>query len=106
MSDSPINPINSVHQVDPGVRAQAELLARTAARTESPGQPEPAAKPATEAPSPANNTAHIALQFRIDNQTNQLTVFVVDRASKRVLRSIPANELYELQAGDLLKLTA
>lgn len=50
--------------------------------------------------------SNVSIHFRLDDQTNDLTVFVVDRKTKRVLRSIPASELHKLQAGDLLKLTA
>jgi uncharacterized FlaG/YvyC family protein len=42
----------------------------------------------------------------VDEETQQLTVFLVDKATRRVIRSIPASELNKLQAGDLLKLTA
>ncbi|MEI7846487.1 MAG: flagellar protein FlaG [Chloroflexota bacterium] len=52
------------------------------------------------------NASNVSLQFRVDDKTKDVTVFVVDRKSKKVLRSIPANELAKLQSGDLLKLTA
>jgi len=52
------------------------------------------------------NLSNVSLQFRVDEKTKDVTVFVVDKDSKRVLRSIPATELAKLQAGDLLKLTA
>jgi uncharacterized FlaG/YvyC family protein len=55
---------------------------------------------------PVRNGAEVSLHFRVDNETRDVTVFVVDRQSKRVLRSIPANELAKLQVGELLKLTA
>jgi uncharacterized FlaG/YvyC family protein len=52
------------------------------------------------------NVSNVSIHFRLDDKTNELTVFVVDRKTKRVLRSIPASELHKLQAGELLKLTA
>jgi uncharacterized FlaG/YvyC family protein len=52
------------------------------------------------------NASNVSLQFRVDDKTKDVTVFVVDRKSKKVLRSIPASELAKLQSGDLLKLTA
>lgn len=52
------------------------------------------------------NASSVSLQFRVDDQTKDVTIFVVDRKSKKVLRSIPASEMAKLQAGDLLKLTA
>jgi hypothetical protein len=50
--------------------------------------------------------SNVSIHFRLDDKTNELTVFVVDRKTKRVIRSIPASELHKLQAGELLKLTA
>jgi hypothetical protein len=48
----------------------------------------------------------VCLKFRVDKDTNAITVFVVDRASDRVLRCIPPDELQKLNAGDLVKLVA
>jgi len=67
-------------------------------------------KPARAAETPSaplvGNSSNVSLQFRVDDKTNDVTVFVVDRQSKKVIRSIPSSELSKLQAGDLLKLTA
>lgn len=52
------------------------------------------------------NPANISIHFEIDELSNDVTVFVIHRASRRVLRSIPASELSKLPAGELLKLTA
>jgi uncharacterized FlaG/YvyC family protein len=41
----------------------------------------------------------------VDAKTKDVTVFVVDRSSKKVLRSIPASELAKLSSGDLVSLT-
>ena len=46
------------------------------------------------------------LKFTVDKKTNDVTVYVVDRASHVVMRSIPPNEVNNLKAGDLLKLLA
>ncbi len=107
MSENSITPIRSVRPLDPGARAQVELASRLSASPRpEPAAPEQAPASAQSTPAQVSNMAEVALQFRIDDQTSKLTVFVVDRTSRRVLRSIPANELYKLQAGDLLKLTA
>ena len=69
--------------------------------------PEKAARPVEATPAAlVGNASNIALQFRVDEKTKDVTVFVVDKASKKVLRSIPASELAKLGAGDLLKMTA
>jgi uncharacterized FlaG/YvyC family protein len=54
----------------------------------------------------ARSLSNVSIHFQVDDETQQLTVFLVDKASRRVIRSIPASELNKLQAGDLLKLTA
>lgn len=53
----------------------------------------------------AGSLANVSIHFRVDDETSNVTVFLVDRKTKKVLRSIPANELQKLQIGDLLKLT-
>ena len=48
----------------------------------------------------------VMLKFRVDDKSKQITVFVVDKTSRRVLRTIPPDEVNKLKAGDLLKLLA
>ena len=48
----------------------------------------------------------VSIHFRVDDKTKDVTVFLVDRKSKKVLRSIPASDLSKLQISDLLKMTA
>ncbi|MEN6436248.1 MAG: flagellar protein FlaG [Anaerolineaceae bacterium] len=48
----------------------------------------------------------VALKFEIDNVTDELTIFVVDKSTKSVLRTIPPEELEKLNAGDLLEIAA
>lgn len=48
----------------------------------------------------------VVLKFMVDKETNDLTVFVVDKVSKRVLRSIPPDELNKLDSGQLLEILA
>jgi uncharacterized FlaG/YvyC family protein len=63
-------------------------------------EPEPV-KTDSETSIEAHNTS---LRFQIDEQ--KMTIYIIDRASKEVLRSIPASEMHKLNAGDLIKLTA
>jgi len=55
---------------------------------------------------PLTSMANISLKFKIDEETRNITVYVIDRESKRVLRSIPPEEMNKLQAGDLVELLA
>ena len=85
-------------QVRPAAQAQkAEVL--TQAEPKSAGVAE-------KATLPVSNGSNVSIHFRVDEKTNDLTVFVVDRKSKKVIRSIPANELSKLSAGELLKISA
>lgn len=52
------------------------------------------------------NMTNISIHFDVDEDTKRLVVIVTDRDSGRILRTIPANELDKMQAGDLLKLKA
>ncbi len=126
MTEISINPISTVRAADsspvparaaesPGVPARAapssqvesSAAAVTSAKLATAIQEKaPAPKPAETASAPlVGNASNVSLQFRVDAKTKDVTVFVVDRNSKKVLRSIPANELAKLSAGDLLSLT-
>ena len=52
------------------------------------------------------SSSNVSVHFRVNDDTNELTVFVVDRENKKVLRTIPASEFSKLNAGDILQLTA
>ncbi len=130
MAEISINPISAVRAAETsGVlarapTAQTESTAVPAAAAKQPVAPvqdnlaaaklapiqekAPAAKPveSTTASAPlVGNASNVALQFRVDAKTKDVTVFVVDRSSKKVLRSIPASELAKLSSGDLVSLT-
>lgn len=99
-SDSMVSPRLAAltAQVRPAAPVQkAEVL--TQAEPKSAGVAE-------KATLPVSNGSNVSIHFRVDEKTNDLTVFVVDRKSKKVIRSIPANELSKLSAGELLKISA
>ena len=122
MSENTINPISSIRssearapdrmpdrtpaasQVEFAIPTTAVMQTKAIATAFAEQEKTPAAKQSVSAPSGA--LADISLHFQVDSKTKELTVFIVDRKSKKVLRSIPADELNKLQAGDLLKLTA
>lgn len=94
-------------QARPATQVQAEVLAE-ASPAPKPGAPaEPKhARVDEKSNLPVSNGSNVTIHFRVDDETKELTVFLVDQKSKRVLRSIPASELHKLKAGDLLKLAA
>jgi uncharacterized FlaG/YvyC family protein len=109
MNDSSIKPISSVRPSEAGTTAKPLVTSQAeAAVTQKPAGSEPEApvKPIEVDSAKGENHSNVSIHFRLDDKTNELTIFVVDRKTKRVLRSIPASELHKLQAGDLLKLTA
>jgi len=70
--------------------------------------PEQKASPqdAEKATLPLTTMADVILKFKVNEETRNITLYVIDRESKRVLRSIPPEEMNKLQAGDILELLA
>lgn len=109
MSDNSINPISNVQLAavsgtlpKPQVKTQTKApVADTSDQDVSPKQMENQDEHSSSI-SPSNISVH----FRINDDTNELTVFVVDRENKKVLRAIPSSEFSKLNAGDILELTA
>ena len=109
MNQSSIKPIGAVQQSDGSAlskaqaSAQTEMVLQQTRLTTAHHE-----RPQTEVKHEAIETgslANVSIHFRVDEKTNNVTVFLVDRQTKKVLRSIPASELQKLQIGDLLKLT-
>jgi len=106
--------LNSIGKVD-SVEAAAQARAAEAAYSPVRGaaaagdaaavaaaQPQ-VAKPA--APAPARYP-DVRLKFMVDTETRDVTVLVLDRASQRVIRTIPPDEMAHLNEGDILELFA
>lgn len=110
MNETTIKPISSVRPPESGTPSKPVVpIPADAAPLHKPAAPEPdtTVKPIeARTEQKGSNSFNISIHFRLDDKTHDLTVFVVDRKTKRVIRSIPASELHKLQVGDLLKLTA
>jgi uncharacterized FlaG/YvyC family protein len=122
MNESTINSVSSTQPVSggaivrlqsgPGPAAQAAQQVQVAQQSQVKATQQAAQQDQAAAPAPANdkpvmtNTADFALRFRVDEETRQVTVFVIDKASRRVLRTVPPEEFSKLKAGDLFELTA
>ncbi|WP_299026629.1 flagellar protein FlaG [uncultured Thermanaerothrix sp.] len=48
--------------------------------------------------------AEIALRFQVDPQTRRVTVFVLDKTHRHVIRTIPPEEMARLRAGEIVDL--
>lgn len=91
--------------------ADASSVKFDAALSQAEGKVETKPKdPAAEAAlqTATNNILHsnVRLHFRVDPKTHEVTVLMVDQKSKRVVRSIPPEEIGKLKEGDLVELFA
>jgi uncharacterized FlaG/YvyC family protein len=89
----------------PAVEQNTQALAVQQAKPPQ-KQEKPAPKEADKAALPITNISDVFLRFKVDEDTSNITVYVIDRETRRVLRSIPPEEMNKIQAGDLLELLA
>jgi uncharacterized FlaG/YvyC family protein len=54
----------------------------------------------------ASALADVSLKFQIDAKTNDVTIFILDKASRQVVRTIPPEEMKKMGPGELLELFA
>lgn len=112
MTTSPIQPIGSTQQNESSsltqiLVTQMEMMTQSRLASSQAETPQLEAKAETKPEVKSENSLeNISLHFRVDDKTNSVIIFLVDRKSHKVLRSIPATELQKMQIGDLLKLTA
>lgn len=109
MHETSIQPVSGMRPSEPGMPAKPLVanqadLAPVQKRTAS--EPDAAVKAVEVDSDQGSGPSNVSIHFRLDDKTRELTVFVIDRKTRRVIRSIPASELHKLQAGELLKLTA
>ncbi len=93
----------------PATPETGRFEAALAQKTEAASKPDPASKKAEEPEEKqplASPFQNVHLKFKVDPKTNEVTVMMVDNASKRVVRTIPPDELRQMKEGDLVQLTA
>jgi len=107
MSENSINPISNV-RLDSvsGTLPKAPVTPAPGAPKTEPTDHDKLSTQMESEIEQANASSNVSVHFRVNDDTNELTVFVVDRNSHRVLRSIQISEFYKMQAGELLKLAA
>ena len=116
MSFEQVNPINNntsgnhSNKVEQdrsaSMPAQVQLgqqLKSVASKSPEPPIVEPKVETQSKA-SVMNSDVH--LKFIVDDQSKDVTVLVVDRATQKVVRAIPPEELNQYKDGDLLSLFA
>lgn len=102
----PLDTINQVSAVgsSPDSAAQQFLASRT-----RPLQPptEPAARPAPEKLAPeqsaANSMREVTLRYKVDPDTQAVSLLIIDRQSRKVIRTVPAEELAQLGVNQIFE---
>jgi len=100
MNSSSIKPISSVNML---AKASASESVDLSSQNPAPAARQEKIQPEAHT---ASSLGNVSIHFRMDEKTNEVTIFLVDRSTKKVLRSIPSSELQKLQISDLLNLTA
>jgi len=65
----------------------------------------PEAQPEAKAEKTANPT-DITLKFKIDEKTQDVTILILNRSTRQLVRTIPPEEMNKIEPGDLLELFA
>ncbi len=108
MSDKQINPISRVDMDGPSRLAQItaqdnEPKADFCKKNGSLQQEERFIEQVGEAINQKLTQTNTTLKFQIDDETNEITVLIVDRMTDKILHTIPAEAIKNLPAGKLMQ---
>ena len=131
MSENPVRHVDSITSVEPSVAAaqlynvyqnyREKLQTQTnrgfeaSNDTNLDGKKEiPTLDPSKVDPESAREISKIApnlgtdtmLRFEVDAQANKVTVLVVDKATEKIVTTIPAEAIKDIPSGDLLQYSA
>jgi hypothetical protein len=105
MSDSLSSSIPKIElpRVDPSLGSKTAPAghdpdAAQGARPEAAHNSQPASRPEK------TSTLEISLKYQIDEKTQDVTLLILDRASRKVIRSIPPEDMTKMDPGELLEL--
>lgn len=106
-----VNSVNKVGQVDFGsgpVQVEAPKPVEVSTKSESVQIEKPSEQPkgAELAASAPVLNGDVRLKFIVDAKTNDVTVLVLDKTSRQIIRTIPTDELNNLTRGDLVTIFA
>jgi len=105
-----INKVSKVGQMDFGagiVQVEAPRPSEGTDKVEAAAQEKPQTDAkASEASSAPVLNGDVRLKFVVDSKTNDVTVLVLDKASRQIIRTIPTDELQNLTRGDLVTVFA
>ena len=105
MSENSINPISHVQPAAIGGMPPKPQVVKTEVEEVSDPNTSPEQQMENR-PAPISGASNVSVHFRVNDDTHELTVFVVDRGNKKILRTIPASEFSKLNAGDIVRWTA
>lgn len=102
-----INRVSKVGQVDFGagvVQVDAPSPAESTEKVEA--APKQVESKASESGQTPVLNGDVRLKFIVDSKTNDVTVLVLDKTSRQIIRTIPTDELKNLTRGDLVTIFA
>jgi uncharacterized FlaG/YvyC family protein len=86
--------------------AETKTAEVKAAESQAAKAKEAAASEEARAALPIKEMSNVHLKYSVNPDTKELTVLVIDRASHKVIRTIPSEELSKLKQGDLFQLSS
>jgi uncharacterized FlaG/YvyC family protein len=108
IQSSPYKRSSGDYTPSPGSANSGSVSGQLSVQKNAEPLPETKSDPKSESESKPTLTkgSDISLKFMVDDDTNQITVLVLDRSTEKVIRTIPAEEMNKLSSGDLLSLFA
>lgn len=99
VAQSPAQPESTAQ---PAVKQQA--VDKAAAQTQVENKVQERSAVEQKSAKAANPMTDVSLKFRVDAKTNEVSILILDRASHKVLRTIPPDEMNRMNPGELLEL--
>jgi hypothetical protein len=93
MSNSLVNPVGRAGIELVGTLNRVDSKPKSAVKQQE-------AKAAYAAPSGGNGTR---LQFRVDEKSNDVTIMIMDKATDKVIRTIPPEAIKDIPVGQLME---
>ena len=110
MTDNPVSNVNRVDlQPAQAVQAQISQMTVQAAKESTPVKPvEETEKDTSSGDTTQSSSASLSgrqtnLKFQVDTETHQVTIMIMDRATNKVISTIPPDKLKDVPPGDLLQ---
>jgi len=109
------NQVNSVPRVEvQGVKAVQTQVSTMAAQAEKESAPMKAVEAASKQEAPkyesdsgkSSNRRQTNLRFRVNPETHEVMVMVVDRSTDKVIATIPPEAIKDIPAGELFQYSA